>query len=154
MSQPIDVAGALVQAINRHDVPALAALLTDEHALDEKLARMDFRGGFMLDDFENADAKQVYVFFQDRRARSFRDTWQDGQPADSCPAISPAPDTVKPQRGFGKVWCENGTVREGLGAANGPETLSGGTRQRFQHGVIFRVDGLGTIIWRDNGTWG
>ena len=147
--------GATAAGVWAGEVAAyLGCAVEDEHALDEKLARMDFRGGFMLDDFENADAKQVYVFFQDRRAQSFRDTWQDGQPADSCPAISPAPDTVKPQRGFGKVWCENGTVREGLGAANGPETLSGGTRQRFQHGVIFRVDGLGTIIWRDNGTWG
>ena len=37
MSQPIEVAGALVQAINRHDVPALAALLTDEHVLVDAL---------------------------------------------------------------------------------------------------------------------
>lgn len=37
MAHPIEVAGAMVQAINRHDVPELAGLLTEDHELIDAL---------------------------------------------------------------------------------------------------------------------
>jgi hypothetical protein len=50
----------------------------------------------------------------------YDDTFRDGEP-ENDPTLSPPEGMYQPQRGFGKVWRDNPTVREQLGWALTPE---------------------------------
>ncbi len=143
--------GTLANAIWVGEVAArLGCAVADERQIDAALMR--FANGFLLDDLE-FDGKWILVIYDDHKYSSFRDTWDEGQPSDSCPAIAPLANSVKPQRGFGKVWCEQIAVRVKLGSAPNPESLVRATRQQFQRGTIYRSDEVGVFIVLDDGTW-
>ena len=84
-------------------------------------AEQPFEDGFMVW-VEEQDA--IYVLFDDDvfspRWAMYADTWQEGDPL--CDPGPIPPGVYQPQRGFGKVWCEEAEVRERLGWATQLET--------------------------------
>jgi hypothetical protein len=66
------------------------------------------------------------------------DTWAEGQDPGGGPA--PEPGRYLPRRGFGKLWRENGAIRDCLGYALTPEER-GGTFpfQRFARGELLAI---------------
>ncbi len=61
------------------------------------------------------------------------DTFQEGE-ADSDPSLQAPPGLMQPIRGFGKVWRQNGFVREALGWATAQETYYVSQWQFFERG--------------------
>lgn len=84
-------------------------------------AEQPFEDGFML--WVEAE-EYIYVLFDDDifspRWMIYPDTWQEGEPL--CDAGPIPPGYFQPQRGFGKVWCEQADVRDRLGWATELET--------------------------------
>ena len=75
------------------------------------------------------------------RWAAYDDTWREGQAEYSCGA-PPSPPT--PIRGFGRVWCTQAGVRDGLGWAKEAEHLIGAQVQSFTNGMIL---GTGWRTW-------
>ena len=120
--------------------PALAARLgcPAETQRSAQFAAEPFERGTM---FYRDDEKKIYVLFSDKTWAVFDDTWNASLPVDLCPTITVAAGLSKPQRGFGKVWCEQSNVRAKLGAATAPEHgLYSALIQRFERGLIFASD--------------
>lgn len=106
--------------------------------------------------------KILLVFFADGKYAQYQDTWTEGQP-ESDPSLTPPDGKYQPVRGFGKVWRENDSVRNGLGWALAPEQGFDTTWQqqmresipsvafvRTIDGLIVQIDGWG---WETGGTW-
>lgn len=89
--------------------------------------------------FWREDEKRIYILFNDKTWAVFDDTWNAALPEDSCPSISVAAGLAKPKRGFGKVWCEQSSVRAKIGAGTVPESsaLYPALTQRFERGQMF-----------------
>lgn len=102
------------------------------------LAIENFERGLM---FWREDNDRIYVVYQGGSWQGFANTWRDGDPIYTCGSETTPPT---PLRGFGKVWCSNATVRDGLGSAMDLERGSDGTLQDFERGTIVRMD-TGTI---------
>ena len=102
------------------------------------LARQDFEGGQM---FWRSDNTAIYVLPDGQPFVRVTDTWDESQPAYSCPESAPSETPPTPQRGFGKVWCNEPGVRGQLGSASGPETLFEAVAQDFELGTIFELTG-------------
>jgi hypothetical protein len=65
----------------------------------------------------------IYVLFDDDTSPHwaiYPDTWEEGEPL--CDAGDVPPGSYQPQRGFGKVWCDEPGVRDRLGWATETET--------------------------------
>lgn len=90
------------------------------------------------------DAARDGLVFQ-----QFQDTWQEGEPL----AIDdPPPGLFKPERGFGKLWSENQSVREQLGWATAPERGDDGYYKQFARGdMLLRTATDRVYIIRENG---
>jgi hypothetical protein len=114
-----------------------------------------FDKGFML---WRADTVEIYVFFEQGNTWEIhRDTWTSGAPDLSCDGGLP-PETPKPIRGFGKVWCEHESVRNGLGNVNSDLQDSPILLQSFDNGwMIIQNDTLYALIFNSTnnstGTW-
>ena len=88
--------------------------------------------------FYRDDEKKIYVLFNDQTWQAFDDTWNSAGPADSCPSITVSGGLVKPQRGFGKVWCDQSAVRSKIGAATGSERgMYSAQTYKFERGHMF-----------------
>jgi len=88
--------------------------------------------------FYRDDEKRIYFLFNDLTWLAVDDAWVSSAPVDSCPSITVGSGLVKPQRGFGKVWCEQPTLRAKLGAATATERgLYSAQTQRFERGQMF-----------------
>jgi hypothetical protein len=88
-------------------------------------AEQPFEHGRMiwLEEVHGADyvlQRFILVFYDDGTYDYFEDTWIEGMP-ESDPAIIPPAGLLQPIRGFGKIWRENTSVRDGLGWATAPE---------------------------------
>jgi hypothetical protein len=115
------------------------------------MAEQSFEGGWM---FWRGDTSEIYALPLAQPYARFDDTWDESQPAYACPDLAPSQTPPTPQRGFGKAWCKQPLVREGLGDATGGERLFDATLQEFDSGVIFRTDrGLTYILERDSNRW-
>jgi hypothetical protein len=83
-------------------------------------AEQPFEAGYMLWIDEQS---RIYVLFDDDvsspRWAIYPDTWEDGD--ELCDVVEPPPGYSQPERGFGKVWCEEPTVRDRLGWATADE---------------------------------
>jgi len=103
--------------------------------------------------FYRDDEKKIYAIADDKSWVAFDDAWIAGMPEDSCPSIAASAGRIKPKRGFGKVWCENESVRAKIGAATFAEegTLSM-TVQRGEHGLMFGISGVAWAL-EDGGKW-
>jgi hypothetical protein len=66
----------------------------------------------------------------------------------------PGPAKWEPIEGFGKVWRDNPTVRNGLGYGVEQQHTTGSTEQTMQGGVFFwRQDTRTIYAMRNDGTW-
>jgi len=115
------------------------------------IATQPFERGTM---FWREDEQRIYVLYADRTWAVFDDTWTNALSEDSCPGVTVPPGLAKPRRGFGKVWCDQSSVRARLGGASGAE--QGGfvvPVQRFERGLMFgRAQGDAYVLSADN-TW-
>ena len=97
----------------------------------------------------------IYALYNNGTYQRFNDTWQEGvDPASG--GMAPPPGLVEPVRGFGKVWRDNASARDGLGWALTGE--SGGTAQvlAFERGEMLSVPQAGQtyiMIAGAPGTW-
>jgi hypothetical protein len=68
---------------------------------------------------QSGEQSYIYVLFDDDvfspRWAIYPDTWEEGE--ELCDPGPPPPGYQQPERGFGKVWCEEAEVRERLGWA-------------------------------------
>jgi Tol biopolymer transport system component len=99
--------------------------------------------------FWRGDNRSIYVVYNSGRWSSHSDTWREGQPAFTC-GVNSSPPT--PVRGFGKVWCENSQVREGLGDATNQEYSITATLQGFANGLVMRAEGRTYVLFY-SGEW-
>lgn len=108
-----------------------------------------FVGGQMLWREDNA---VIYVLANDGRWAQYDDLWREGDAEFTCgePANPPTP-----VRGFGRVWCDQPAVRQGLGAATAAEIGdAGGQAQDFVNGMILAApDGSLFVLVGETATW-
>ena len=100
-------------------------------SVGQQMARQDFKKGVML---WRADPRQIYALYDDGQWQAFDDSWDEGQPAISCPEAET--HTISVARGFGKVWCHESGVQNRLGRAETQEYATTGDVQDFERGVI------------------
>jgi YVTN family beta-propeller protein len=105
------------------------------------IAEQAFERGLML--WREAD-RTVFVLYKDGQWRSFADRWQEGMSIYSCEGTAPA-DLLRPQRGFGLVWCAEQGVKEGLGWAVGDEKGYTDTWQLFEQGQMIVLGGQPSV---------
>lgn len=110
------------------------------------IAAQPFERGWM---FWREDTRQIYALPFNQPYSRFADTWAEDQPLYSCPDIGPAETPPTPQRGFGKVWCNNPQLRERLGQATDTERGFEATLQTFERGLIFQTDRGESYILED-----
>ncbi len=111
------------------------------------MAIEDFDYGTMV---WRKDNDRHYVLYDAGGWQSFANTWQEGDEVATCEREESPPF---PLRGFGRVWCENGSVRNGLGYATTDEDGYNGAVQDFESGIIFNLNGKTYVLYSDNGTW-
>ncbi|HEX7592713.1 MAG TPA: hypothetical protein VF429_00935, partial [Anaerolineae bacterium] len=105
--------------------------------------------------FYRDDEKRIYVLFADKTWAAFDDTWSASLPVDACPSVTVGAGLTKPQRGFGKVWCDQSSVRVKIGAATATEHgLYTALTQRYERGQIFasELPSLVFVLYAD-GKW-
>jgi hypothetical protein len=107
------------------------------------VAVQPFEGGIMV---WRSDTAAIYALPAGQPYGQFTDTWDDSQPPYTCPERGPAQTPPTPQRGFGKVWCQQPTMREQLGRASSPETPLEAVIQDFETGLIIDAPGMGLVV--------
>jgi len=90
-------------------------------------AEQPFENGYMVwveNGWWEEDHPGIYVLYDDDvfspRWAFYYDTWEEGDPM--CDAGEAPPGLYQPERGFGKLWCEEQEVRDRLGWATEPES--------------------------------
>lgn len=117
-------------------------------------ATLRFDNGTMIWASALADQprKSIYALFSNGSYLRFDDNWVEGvdpvDPGEVAPAGKKAPI-----RGFGKVWKNNPTARNGLGWATGDESGTGAQIQRFERGEMIYVAALNQIYIFADGKW-
>lgn len=91
--------------------------------------------------------RRIYVLYNGDGWGSYQDTWQDGMNPETC--------VSNPIRGFGRVWCNNDAVRQGMGTPLERETerSDSATIQDFANGLIIRLSGGRTYVLTVGGGW-
>ena len=112
------------------------------------MAMQTFDGGVM---FWREDTDKIYALYNGGGWARFDDVWVEGDPTFSC-GTAESPPT--PLRGFGRIWCDHNSVRDGLGNARDAEWGAAGTTQDFERGTIVTApNGHTYVLYSDNGTW-
>ena len=108
-----------------------------------------FAGGQMLWRQDNA---VIYVLTNDSRWAQYDDLWREGDAEFTCGEPTNPPTPV---RGFGRVWCDQPSVRRGLGAATAAEIGdAGGRAQDFANGMLLAApDGSIFVLVGESATW-
>jgi photosystem II stability/assembly factor-like uncharacterized protein/DNA-binding beta-propeller fold protein YncE len=120
-------------------------------AASPTMVEQTFEGGVM---FWRSDTAAIYALPAGAPYARYDDTWNDSQPAYSCPASAPSQTPPTPQRGFGKVWCTQPAVRQALGNATVAERGFAAQVQDFDAGLIFKTDqGITYILESRSNTW-
>jgi hypothetical protein len=115
------------------------------------MAEQSFEGGYM---FWRGDTSEIYALPLAQPYRRFDDTWDESQPAYSCPELAPSQTPPTPQRGFGKVWCNESMISQLLGAATSEEYLFDARLQEFDSGLIFEAEqGVAYILETQSNNW-
>lgn len=114
---------------------------------DISMAQETFVKGRM---FWRQDNDRIYAVYNNGTWASYADIWAESNPTFSC-GTQQTPPT--PQRGFGKIWCANSAVQQGLGNATDLEWATYGEIQEFVNGMIWRVGGNTTIVFYYNSSW-
>jgi hypothetical protein len=110
-------------------------------------AKQAFQGGLMI---WYRDEAKIYVIYNDRTWQVFADTWNESQPAQTCPGPQPA----TPVRGFNKVWCTQPGVKDRLGNAVEYELGEAQIVQVFENAILLTSrDQARMYVLFNNGTW-
>ncbi len=94
------------------------------------------------------DNRMIYAIVRGGHWEAYNDTWVEGDPPYSCQADTPG----VPVRGFGRVWCNHASVRNGLGKTKADEYAINITAQQFVGGLIIQTDDRVLAIYND-GSW-
>lgn len=107
-----------------------------------------FDGGVML---WREDTDKIYAIYNSGAWARFEDAWLEGDPTFTC---GPEESPPTPLRGFGRIWCDHSSVRNGLGNARDAEWAAPGATQEFERGTILVApNGRTYVLYSDNGTW-
>ena len=107
-----------------------------------------FDGGVML---WREDTDKIYAIYNSGAWARFEDAWLEGDPTFTC---GPEESPPTPLRGFGRIWCDHSSVRNGLGNARDVEWAAPGATQEFERGTILVApNGRTYVLYSDNGTW-
>jgi serine/threonine protein kinase len=90
----------------------------------------------------------IYAVMKGGRWEAYSDRWVEGSPDYSCQADTPG----VPVRGFGRVWCDQSSVRSGVGNAAAGEYALDITVQQFAGGLIMQTDDRVLVLYND-GSW-
>jgi hypothetical protein len=133
-----------------------------EGVLDRWVADQFFEGGLAYwRNNESSSANYVYVLLYEGGADEtqgtawlhFEDLWREGAPEFSCPQAEANGD-LGPKRGFGKVWCEQAAVRDGLGSPLVVEQGANAGFQDFENGTMLWLARLGYVyVLYHDGDW-
>ncbi|WP_374685818.1 serine/threonine-protein kinase [Promineifilum sp.] len=99
------------------------------------------------------DNDAIYVLYNNNTFARFADVWREGDPDFSCGEPNSPPTPV---RGFGRIWCDNQAVRDGLGALTAYEIGdSASSSQDYANGsILIAPDGRAFIfLGHTSGTW-
>lgn len=131
-----------------------------EAVLDRWVADQFFQGGLAYwRNNEFVPANYIYVlFYKDGSDETrgtvwmqFEDSWRNGMPKFACPE---ADGVLGPVRGFGKVWCEETPVREGLELPVSVELGANAGFQDFENGTMIWLARLGCVyVLYGDGRW-
>ncbi len=91
-----------------------------------------FERGAML---WNGDSQMITVLYDDGTYQQFKDTFEEGD-QEFDPSLTPPGGALQPIRGFGEVWRENQTVRNGIGWALTKESGYNGFLHHFEKGEL------------------
>jgi hypothetical protein len=117
-------------------------------------ATLRFDNGVMLwaSAFADQPRRTIYALFNNGAYLRFDDNWTEGvDPVD--PGEAAPPGKKAPIRGFGKVWKNNPTARNGLGWAVGDEAGTGAQIQRFERGEMLYLAALNQLYIFVDGKW-
>jgi hypothetical protein len=101
-----------------------------------------FERGMMI--YVGSSPSAIYVLYNTGTYTRFADTWIDGVDPISGGEVAPS-GLYEPIRGFGKVWRNDMTVRNGLGWATQPEAGTNVTLMLFQNGQMIALPTLGQV---------
>lgn len=94
------------------------------------------------------DNLMIYAVITGGRWEVYGDRWVEGHPDYSCQADTPG----VPVRGFGRVWCDQSSVRSGVGNSTVAEYAMEITVQQFAGGLIMQTDDRILVLYND-GSW-
>jgi len=108
-----------------------------------------FERGVML---WREDQRMIYVLSSDGVWRKVADAWIEGMPQYACADVPPA-GLVKPQRGFGIVWCTAAGMKSLVGWALEEEHGFTTQYQTFQNGEMIRAEDNSVYVLSRSGLW-
>ncbi|MBP8948059.1 MAG: serine/threonine protein kinase [Candidatus Promineofilum sp.] len=112
------------------------------------MAMQTFDGGVM---FWREDTDKIYVVYNSGGWARFDDVWLEGDAEFTCGSQESPPT---PKRGFGRIWCDHNSVRNGLANAHDAEWGAAGATQDFERGsIVLAPSGRTYVLYSDNGTW-
>jgi hypothetical protein len=133
-----------------------------EAVLNRWMADQVFQQGLTIwRNNESVPANYIYVLLYEGGTdqtqgtiwMQFEDLWQEGMPHFSCTEAEANGD-LGPVRGFGKVWCEESDVHDGLKQPLAIEQGANGGFQDFEGGTMVWVARLGYVyVLDDAGGW-
>jgi hypothetical protein len=157
----LPVAGPFAHVWALGDVGGQLGNPTADAVLERWVADQFFEGGLAYwRNNESSPANYVYVLLYGGGADEtqgtvwlhFEDLWHEGTPELSCPQAEANGD-LGPRRGFGKVWCEQTAVRDGLGSPLTVEQGANAGFQDFENGAMLWLARLGYVyvLYHDGG---
>jgi hypothetical protein len=99
-----------------------------------------------------SDTDMIYALFANGELKEFENTHKSGE-GPSCTAEALSGNLLQPVWGFGKLWCEDPSIRERLGYGTIGERYSHYAIWRFDEGWLILVDYSVRAIFPQKGQW-
>lgn len=115
-----------------------------------KMTQQTFEHGWMI---SRQDTNTIYVLLSTHSYQTFIETWAKSEPEYRCPEVSVSTTPPTPRNAFGKVWCSQQTVRDGLGLATEVEVTANAALQAFEHGLIFEIRRKVFMLVESSSSW-
>ncbi|MBN2305626.1 MAG: hypothetical protein JXQ72_14175 [Anaerolineae bacterium] len=154
-SVPDGAFGAIYQS--DPNIPAAIGCPLAAAAINISSAYQSYQNGVMIwvSSLGAQPQSAIYALFNNGTYQRYNDTWIDGTDPVGGGAVPPD-GLLEPVRGFGKVWRDHSTVRDGLGWATSGESGGGGQILLFERGEMVSVSQAGQtyiLITGAPGTW-